>query len=125
MPAPTVNDFFAYLPMGRYIYAPTGEMWSRSRVNSRIAPISVDDDKTISASRWLYRDQRSPGSLMNTFQLGAASLGQDTAYCFDNVLIEGNVNGAAEQPIINDIYNTIDLEEQAMDALDSPVIVVR
>ena len=62
---------------------------------------------------------------MNTFQLGAASLGQDTAYRFDNVLIEGNVNGAREQPIINDIYNTIDLEEQAVDALDSPVIVVR
>jgi hypothetical protein len=57
------EDFYAYMPMHTYIFAPSGEMWPASSVNARIRPITVGVDKngkviTISASRYL--DQNRP-----------------------------------------------------------------
>jgi phage/plasmid primase-like uncharacterized protein len=34
-----LTDFYAYMPMHNYIYAPTGEVWPASSVNSRIPPV--------------------------------------------------------------------------------------
>jgi hypothetical protein len=49
----SVKDFYAYMPMHNYIYAPTRETWPASSVNARIAPI-----KGVSASTWI--DQHQP-----------------------------------------------------------------
>jgi hypothetical protein len=49
-----LNDFYAYMPMHSYIYAPTREMWPASSVNARVPPPA----KGIKASLWL--DQRRP-----------------------------------------------------------------
>ena len=54
----SINDFYAYMPMHRYIFAPSRELWPASSVNARIPPIPVADDKTIPTSRWL--DQNRP-----------------------------------------------------------------
>jgi hypothetical protein len=66
-----LSDFRAYMPAHNYIFAPTGEFWPASSVNSRIPPIPlrdkegnvIVDDKTqkpkaLPASQWL--DQNSP-----------------------------------------------------------------
>lgn len=39
-----LNDFFAYMPTHNYIFAPSGEFWPASSVNSRIPPIALVDD---------------------------------------------------------------------------------
>jgi hypothetical protein len=54
----TIDDLFSYMPMHRYIFAPTGDMWPASSVNARIGPIEVGTDekgnpKYKSASAWL------------------------------------------------------------------------
>ena len=38
-----LSDFFAYMPMHSYIYAPAGDMWPAGSVNSRIPPIPLVD----------------------------------------------------------------------------------
>jgi hypothetical protein len=65
-----LGDFYAYMPMHNYIFAPSREPWPGSSVNSRIAPIPVVDangqpqldkngeQKFISPSKWL--DQHQP-----------------------------------------------------------------
>ncbi len=53
----SLDDFFAYMPMHGYIFAPTREMWPASSVNARIPPIEVGE-RRISASAWL--DQNKP-----------------------------------------------------------------
>jgi Family of unknown function (DUF5906) len=52
----TLADFYAYMPMHSYIFAPTREMWPAASVNSRIPPVKVGVDE-IKASTWL--DQNS------------------------------------------------------------------
>jgi hypothetical protein len=49
-----LDDFYAYMPMHSYIYAPTRELWPASSVNARVPPPA----KGIKASLWL--DQRRP-----------------------------------------------------------------
>jgi Family of unknown function (DUF5906) len=47
-----VENFYAYMPMHNYIYAPTRETWPASSVNARIPPIGK-----ISASAWIDKNQ--------------------------------------------------------------------
>lgn len=66
----SVDDFWAYMPMHSYIYAPSREMWPAASVNARIPPIALldasgnavlgEDGKPIKikASTWL--DQNHP-----------------------------------------------------------------
>jgi hypothetical protein len=66
---PTLDDFFAYMPMHSYIYAPTRDMWPASSVNARVPPVALVDgsgkpvlgddgkQKFISASAWLDRNK--------------------------------------------------------------------
>jgi Family of unknown function (DUF5906) len=49
------DDFYAYMPAHRYIYAPSREMWPASSVNARVPPIPGPDNKGIPASAWLDR----------------------------------------------------------------------
>jgi hypothetical protein len=49
----SLDDFYAYMPMHAYIYAPTREMWPASSVNARIPP-----NGELKANQWL--DQNSP-----------------------------------------------------------------
>jgi hypothetical protein len=57
------KDFRAYMPMHQYIFAPTGEMWPATSVNSRMPSVQIGiDERTktpvvISASNWLDRYQ--------------------------------------------------------------------
>jgi hypothetical protein len=59
----SLDDFWAYMPMHNYIFAPTRMTWPGASVNSRIPPISICTDKAgkekfIPASAWL--DQHKP-----------------------------------------------------------------
>ena len=55
----SITDFWAYMPMHQYIFAPTGELWPASSVNARLPPMPLEGldetgkPKTISASAWL------------------------------------------------------------------------
>src|SRR6516165_4317501 len=49
-----LDDFYTYMPMHSYIYAPTRELWPASSVNARVPPPA----KGIKASLWL--DQHRP-----------------------------------------------------------------
>jgi hypothetical protein len=64
----SLDDFQAYMPMHKYIFTPTGELWPASSIDSRLprqtvlksdgTPLLDKDDskpKTINASRWLDR----------------------------------------------------------------------
>jgi Family of unknown function (DUF5906) len=65
----TLDDFFAYMPMHSYIYAPTRDMWPATSVNARIRPVPLfnahgqpvlDADgiqKSMWASDWLDRNK--------------------------------------------------------------------
>jgi hypothetical protein len=52
-----LKDFHAYMPMHSYIFAPTGEMWPASSVNTRLPPCAGDDGKEMKANAWLDRNQ--------------------------------------------------------------------
>jgi hypothetical protein len=64
------EDFYAFMPAHNYIFAPSGESWPSTSVNSRIPPMPLfdrdgapllDDDgeqKTLPANKWL--DQHRP-----------------------------------------------------------------
>jgi hypothetical protein len=66
----TLDDFWAYMPMHAYIYAPTRDLWPARSVNSRLGkvallddsgkPLADDDGKPVEipASSWL--DRRKP-----------------------------------------------------------------
>ena len=78
----SLDDFFAYMPMHNYIYTPTRTHWPGASVNSRIAPIKLEDENghpmldrdgkqvILSASAWLDRNKPveqmtwAPGSPM-------------------------------------------------------------
>ena len=49
----SLDDFYAYMPMHCYIYAPSREMWPASSVNARIPPIPGPGGKGVAASAWL------------------------------------------------------------------------
>jgi hypothetical protein len=65
----SLDDFYAYMPMHSYIYAPTNEMWPLASVNARLPPMPVLDTdgkhqlddkgepKMISANQWLDQNQ--------------------------------------------------------------------
>jgi hypothetical protein len=39
----SLKDFYSYLPTKKYIFAPTGELWSASGVNARLPPVLIGD----------------------------------------------------------------------------------
>jgi hypothetical protein len=53
----SLGDFWAYMPMHNYIFAPLGEPWPASSVNNRLPPVKVSlangEDKEIPPSAWL------------------------------------------------------------------------
>jgi hypothetical protein len=65
----SLDDFYAYMPMHKYIFAPTRELWPAESVNSRIPHVPVLDNagnpvlgpdgnpKTIRASLWLDQNR--------------------------------------------------------------------
>ena len=59
----SIDDFYAYMPMHCYVYAPSREMWPASSVNARIAPIPGPNNKSVPASTWL--DQHKPVEQMS------------------------------------------------------------
>jgi hypothetical protein len=57
-----LGDFWAYMPMHNYMFAPSREMWPGGSVNARVDPvvIGVDDEGEeikMSASVWLDKNQ--------------------------------------------------------------------
>jgi hypothetical protein len=71
----TIGDFYAYMPMHNYIFAPSREMWPANSVNARISPVLRREGlKPISASAWL--DQYKPVEQM-TWAPGLAMLIRD------------------------------------------------
>lgn len=52
-----LGDFYAYMRMHNYIFAPTRELWPAGSVNSRIEPIPVGNNAAIVASLWLDRNK--------------------------------------------------------------------
>src|SRR5262245_11811075 len=50
--AVTLEDFYAYMLMHNYIFAPTGDLWPASSVNARIPPVGK-----IPASTWLDKNK--------------------------------------------------------------------
>jgi len=57
-----LQDFYAYMPMHNYIFAPSREPWPMTSVNARIPPvvIGIDDegeDITMTASVWIDKNQ--------------------------------------------------------------------
>jgi len=52
--AVALDDFYAYLPGGGFIFTPTREIWPSTSVNSKIGPVAVPmREKPIHASTWL------------------------------------------------------------------------
>src|SRR5215467_13096548 len=43
-----LEDFYAYMPEHRYIFAPTGQIWPASSVDARLGPVG-----NVKASAWL------------------------------------------------------------------------
>jgi hypothetical protein len=52
----SIDDFYAFMPMHSYVFAPTGEMWPSASVNSRIPSIAATVNAT-KASDWLDRNR--------------------------------------------------------------------
>ena len=64
-----IGDFYAYMPMHNYLFAPSRETWPASSVNARIPPIPlvdqegaplIDDNgkqKIMKANLWLDQNQ--------------------------------------------------------------------
>jgi hypothetical protein len=57
-----LEDFYAYMPMHNYIFAPSREPWPAASVNARIPPVVIaTDDKgkeiKIKASTWIDKNQ--------------------------------------------------------------------
>lgn len=52
-----LEDFYAYMEMHSYIFAPSRGMWPAASVNGRFPPIQVGKGKPIPASRWLDKNR--------------------------------------------------------------------
>jgi hypothetical protein len=50
----TLNDFYSYMPMHKYIFAPTGDLWPAASVNAQIssAPVGREHGRS-KATSWL------------------------------------------------------------------------
>lgn len=48
-----LEDFYAYMPMHSYIFAPSREIWPPASINGRIEPIKGLDGKATKANAWL------------------------------------------------------------------------
>ena len=48
-----LEDFYAYMPMHKYICAPSREVWPAASVNARLPPVVGPDDKSVPAAAWL------------------------------------------------------------------------
>src|SRR6185295_17470683 len=62
-----LRDFYAYMPMHNYIFAPSREPWPITSVNARISPVLIvidneGKDITMTASVWL--DKNKPVEMM-------------------------------------------------------------
>jgi hypothetical protein len=65
----TLDDFHAYMPMHKYMFTPSRELWPASSINARVPPVPVldangkpvldakDKPKVIAASVWLDRNK--------------------------------------------------------------------
>src|SRR5262249_853457 len=65
----TLDDFYALLPAHKYFYAPTGELWPATTINSILPPVPLTDERgnpvldaqgaqmMISPSKWLDRNR--------------------------------------------------------------------
>ncbi|QIG49452.1 hypothetical protein G5V57_18055 [Nordella sp. HKS 07] len=60
-----LEDFYAYMPQHRYLFAPTRDLWPGSSVNARIPPVNIGGDKPIPATAWL--DQHQPVEQLTWF----------------------------------------------------------
>jgi hypothetical protein len=49
-----LDDFFAYMVMHNYIFAPSRDLWPAPSVNARIPPV-MEDGQKVSATAWLDR----------------------------------------------------------------------
>ncbi len=47
-----LQDFWAYMPMHRYVFAPSGELWPAASVNARLPMVNK-----IKPSAWLDRNR--------------------------------------------------------------------
>jgi Family of unknown function (DUF5906) len=63
-----LDDFYAYMPMHNYLFAPSRELWPASSVNARIPPVPIFDvkgpvldergkQKKLKASTWLDQNK--------------------------------------------------------------------
>src|SRR4051812_31948787 len=53
----SLGDFYAYMPMHSYIYAPTRDPWPAASVDARVAPILGPKGKPIKPSVWLAENR--------------------------------------------------------------------
>ncbi|ANY76816.1 hypothetical protein BB934_00100 [Microvirga ossetica] len=51
-----LSDFVALMPLGRFIFKPTGAVWPAQSVDSRVPPIDPDGVEPMAASAWLSRN---------------------------------------------------------------------
>jgi hypothetical protein len=55
----SLEDFYAYLPQHKYIFAPTRDVWPAAGVNARLPAIMrPDNSKPISPAQWLDENRR-------------------------------------------------------------------
>jgi hypothetical protein len=50
----TLDDFYAYMPVHKYIFTPSRELWPAASVDARIPPMQ-DGEEKVKASKWLDR----------------------------------------------------------------------
>ncbi|AJC80943.1 hypothetical protein IE4803_CH03787 [Rhizobium etli bv. phaseoli str. IE4803] len=61
--AVSLDDFHSYMPMHKYFYKPTGDLWPAASVNSRVPPVLMnpgsnpEDQVLVLASQWLDRNR--------------------------------------------------------------------
>jgi hypothetical protein len=53
----SLEDFFCYMPMRNYIYAPTRDAWPAASVDARVAPVLGPNGKSIKPSIWLAENR--------------------------------------------------------------------
>ncbi len=51
----TINDFYALMPMHKYIFKPTGELWPAESINTRLPP-KIVNGQIVRPSAWLDRN---------------------------------------------------------------------
>jgi hypothetical protein len=64
--AVVLADFIAYMPMHKYIFRPTGELWPGASVNGRIPPVPLFDKTEGRCSTSLASRKNSKRTLGST-----------------------------------------------------------